>query len=672
MSDGSTTKSTGSKGAGMKSLQTKLTAVVLTIVVIALGALGALSYWQANNMLTESIFESLKTRAVNEGKNVGDWLESRQNEITMLASAPVVLAGDRAAIMPFLVNAAKANKAYDTIGYILPDGSYINSSGATGSLADRDYFKKAVKGEPAISDPMVSRSTGRMVSVVAVPVKVDNRVVAVLYGATDMQKITAEVMGVKVGKTGYAYAVQGDGTVIMHPNKDLVMKYNPVKDEKTPALAAATNRAIKGESAVVTYEFQGINKMMAFAPIPGTKWSISISGPISEVTEGLTTLRNISLVTILVVLLLAALAVALMARQIVAPLKKMVTYVGEVAAGDLTDRERTVYSRDEVGQLADAIFSMRENLRSLIKQINANAEQVAASSEELTASAEQSSQAASQIASSITNVASAAGEQTAAVNETSAIVEQTSAGLEQVAASANQMAAQSAQAAEKAKDGGEAIDRAVGQMGRIETTVNTSADVVAKLGERSKEIGQIVDTIAGIAGQTNLLALNAAIEAARAGEQGRGFAVVAEEVRKLAEQSQEAAGKIADLIGEIQGETDKAVAAMSDGTREVKTGAEVVDAAGASFREIVGLVSQVSVSVREISAAVQEMAGGSQQIVGSVKKIDLLSKSSASEAQSVSAAAEEQLASMEEIASSSQALAKLAEDLQVAVAKFKV
>lgn len=209
-------------------------------------------------------------------------------------------------------------------------------------------------------------------------------------------------------------------------------------------------------------------------------------------------------------------------------------------------------------------------------------------------------------------------------------------------------------------------------MGKIEATVNSSAQVVTKLGERSKEIGQIVDTISGIAGQTNLLALNAAIEAARAGEQGRGFAVVAEEVRKLAEQSQEAAMKIAELIGEIQGETDNAVLAMNDGTREVKNGTDVVNTAGGAFREIVDLVSEVSRQVEEISQAMEQMAAGSQQVVISVKTSERLSKRSSNEVQSVSAGAEKQLASMEEIASSSQALAKLAEDLQTSVAGFKL
>ncbi len=662
----------GSRGGMMSSLQTKLTVIILAIFLVAMAALGGLNYWQAEKMLTEQIFADLQDMAKAEGGNVGDWLESAKLEIGGMANAPVFQSADQTTIVPFLQTLAKNNKRYESFAWVNTAGFHYNSAGGSGDLSQRDYIQQALKGVPSVSDPVVSRATGKLVIVAATPIKNDGKVIGVLFGAIDIESITKEVLDVKVGKTGYAYVIQGDGTIIMHPNKDLVMKYNPGKDDKNPALAAATQRMMKGEKAVMTYEFQGIKKMMAFGPVPGTQWSISISGPIDEVTEGLVTLRNISLATVAVVLVIAALAMALITRRIVGPLKIMVTEVQEVAAGDLRDKERTVFSQDEVGQLADAIIAMRGNLRNLVRQINANADQVAASSEELTASAEQSTQAANQIATSIMSVAGAATEQVTAANESASVVEQMSAGLQQVAANANHMAAQSARAAEQAKEGGQSVDKAVSQMSQIENTVNTSAAVVAKLGERSKEIGQIVDTISGIAGQTNLLALNAAIEAARAGEQGRGFAVVAEEVRKLAEQSQEAAKKIADLIGEIQGDTDKAVVAMNDGTREVKTGAEVVNAAGTAFREIIALVTEVSGQVREISAAVQQMAGGSQQIVGSVRKIDDLSKSSAAESQSVSAAAEEQLASMEEIASSSQALAKLAEDLQVAVSKFRV
>lgn len=362
----------------------------------------------------------------------------------------------------------------------------------------------------------------------------------------------------------------------------------------------------------------------------------------------------------------------MISRAITKPLHAMVGMCHSLAGGDFRDTPRSIIQKDEIGQLADALVDMRTNVRKVLKQVNESAEQVAASSEELTASSEQSSQAVTLVAGSISNVANGSEMAVTAAIETSAVVEQMSAGIQQVAASTTQVATNSAQASEKAKEGDASVDKAVSQMSSIEKTVNNSAIVVAKLGERSKEIGQIVATISGIAGQTNLLALNAAIEAARAGEQGRGFAVVAEEVRKLAEQSQDAAKQIANLIGEIQGDTDKAVVAMSEGTREVKVGTEVVTAAGQAFKEIAALVMQVSDQVREISAATQQMASGSQQIVTAVKNMGDQAKHANGEVQTVSAATEEQSASIEEIASSSHALATLAQDLQNAVNKFRV
>ncbi|MDT8902031.1 methyl-accepting chemotaxis protein [Anaeroselena agilis] len=379
----------------------------------------------------------------------------------------------------------------------------------------------------------------------------------------------------------------------------------------------------------------------------------------------------ISLIIGILSLLVAGVMTGTIPRYIKKSLVSISVAAGYYAEGDLS-KQIPAANRDEFGDISRSINDMVCGIKGMIGRISQSAEQVAASSQQLTASAAQSSQAASQVAASIGEVAGASAAQLAAANEASAVVEEMSAGINQVAANTNRVAEQSARAAGKAKDGGLAVDKAVAQMRAIEINSQAVAENIATLNEKSKDIGQIVDTIASIAGQTNLLALNAAIEAARAGEQGRGFAVVAEEVRKLAEESQAAAKKIAEMIGEIQGDTDKAVAAMNEGALEVKTGAEVVNAAGTAFREIVDMISQVSSQVGEISAAVQQMASGSQQIVDSVKKIDNLSKKSAGESQSVSAATEEQLASMEEIASSSEALAKLAQDLQIAVAKFRV
>lgn len=359
-------------------------------------------------------------------------------------------------------------------------------------------------------------------------------------------------------------------------------------------------------------------------------------------------------------------------RTITRPLQSMVTICHELASGDFLDKPRRIMQQDEFGKVGDAMADMRGKLRAALRKVSESAEQVAASSEELTAGAEQSALASTQVAESIGGVAQGAEKQLSAVDEASAVVEQMSAGMQQVAASSNQVALHSANAAEKAKEGDLSVSKAIEQMSKIEKTVSNSAQVVAKLGERSQEIGQIVDAIAGIAGQTNLLALNAAIEAARAGEQGRGFAVVAEEVRKLAEQSQDAAKQIAALIGDIQTDTDAAVVAMGEGTSEVKVGTEVVTAAGVTFNEIAGLVSTVSEQVKEISVAIQQMAGGSQQIVNSMQTVNALSKEAVSEAQTVSAATEEQSASMEEIASSSQNLARLAESLQDTVHKFHI
>ncbi|SEP09876.1 methyl-accepting chemotaxis protein [Propionispora vibrioides] len=359
-------------------------------------------------------------------------------------------------------------------------------------------------------------------------------------------------------------------------------------------------------------------------------------------------------------------------RKISRPIRLLTSNANEVARGNLVHDDVLVYSDDEISEVAHSFNTMKRNLQQLILQIVKTTDHVASSSEELTASAEQSALVTNQITTAISEVAAGTQTGASAIETAVTAVEQMTAGIQLMATNAGLVEGVTNKTVQAAQLGDDAVSSAVRQMESIEQTVTDSAGAVEKLGEKSHQIGKIVDTISGIAGQTNLLALNAAIEAARAGEQGRGFAVVADEVRKLAEQSQEAAKQIAGMIAQIQAETEAAVISMHSGSQEVKVGTEVVHAAGRAFQDIVGLISIVSAQVKEMSATIQQMADGSQQIVGSVHNIDEIGKHTADQTHTVSSAAEEQLASMQEIAASSQALSKLASELQEAVRQFKI
>jgi len=375
------------------------------------------------------------------------------------------------------------------------------------------------------------------------------------------------------------------------------------------------------------------------------------------------------------VAVICALALGLIiARLISIPLIALAQVADEISRGNLNVEISEKYRKfkDEIGQLGLVFQSMSENLRQLINKITESAEQLAASAEELNVSAGQSAEVVIKIAETVDLTADGAENQARALAEAMTTVTKLASAVRQIASHSSEAAAIAEQAAEAAYIGGEKVELVVKKMEDIKKAVDHSAEVVTELGNRSKEIEQIVSTISYLADQTNLLALNAAIEAARAGDEGRGFAVVAEEVRKLAEQSQLATKQIAALIESVQLDTNKAVSAMAEGTREVQEGYGAVSEAGGSFAEISGLVKTVSGQNQEILAAVEGIAEGSQRMVDTISQVEQISRQTAGQAQSVSAATQEQSATMEEIAASSDVLAQLADQLYQAISWLKV
>ena len=236
---------------------------------------------------------------------------------------------------------------------------------------------------------------------------------------------------------------------------------------------------------------------------------------------------------------------------------------------------------------------------------------VSASNQELAKRSEMSATLMEKMAEQANEMSQSAERQAELTGQSRQSITEMSAVIQQVAETAQQVSSSAFSATHEAETGEEKLNLAVGQIDTISRTVNSTASIIVELGAKSKEIGQIVDLITSIADQTNLLALNAAIEAARAGEQGRGFAVVAEEVRKLAEESGEAANRIAGIILEIQNEAESCKA-MEDGTREVAKGTEIIDEAGRAFQEIIKAINIVNQQIQEMSAASQEMAASAK------------------------------------------------------------
>ena len=319
---------------------------------------------------------------------------------------------------------------------------------------------------------------------------------------------------------------------------------------------------------------------------------------------------------------------------------------------------------DEFGKIAHSYNDTLGKIRNITAEIQKIANELTDSAETMSTGANESAQVITSIADSINGIAELSVSQNRNVDNATSAINNIVTGVNDVAQLAKQTADKANEVGATVNQGIEGINVISQHMDRVEAMVSTSADQVDTLGHRSEEIGQIVETIVNISGQTNLLALNAAIEAARAGEHGRGFAVVAEEIRKLAEDSQEAAQHIAELIGSIQAETKKAVDAMHHGNKGVHQGSEVVKEAMDEFSQVTNMVDSMVDQMARVARHIENVSAQSEQVVRATTSVSKDSDKIAGETQQVSAASEEQSATMQELANENTKLADMAQRLQ--------
>lgn len=465
--------------------------------------------------------------------------------------------------------------------------------------------------------------------------------------------------------SSYAYVVGSDGTMIYHPDESKVGQ--PVENPAIKQVVADLEAGKEQQDGMAIYESRGAEKYAAYY-VTSNKAAILVitadRGDIFSAKDAIYARAGGAAIIIFIVLGIISF---LIASKMTRPIVEITNVIKRFSSLNFAESPTTIRiskRKDETGQMARAIGDLREKLVTIVSQIKSQSELLYNASTELDTNASHTTStvgnvetAVNEIATGATNQASETQKATDDIVNMGNMIEHTNSQVENLTSTANLMRESSEEAAATLKELDNINQQAIASIDVIYEQTNITNISALKIKEATTLISSIAE-------ETNLLSLNASIEAARAGEAGRGFAVVASQIQKLADQSNESANQIDQIIHALIEDSEKAVKTMDEVKTIMNLQSENVHKTGQVFEQVRDGISSSISGVGEIATRTTQLDKARGDVVDVVQNLTAIAQQNAASTEETSASVMEVSNVMQEIMENANRLKEIASILE--------